>query len=86
MVRIELFGVPRMRAGVDEVSVEATSLGEALRALAAACPVLDRGVVLGGALSRGYLVAVNGLQMTSDPATALRDGDVLVLMSADAGG
>lgn len=86
MVRIELFGVPRMRAGVDLVEVEAASIGEALRALVVACPVLDRGVVVDGALSRCYLVAVNGLQMTSDPGTALRDGDVLVLLSADAGG
>jgi molybdopterin converting factor small subunit len=86
VVTIELFGVPRMRAGVDQVKVEAASIGEALRALAEACPVLGRGVVREGALSPSYMIAVNGLQMTADPRTELRDGDVLVLLSADAGG
>jgi molybdopterin converting factor small subunit len=86
VVTIELYGVPRLRAGVDQVEVEAASIGEAMRALAARCPALDRSVVREGALSPSYMIAVNGLQMTADPAAALRDGDVLVLLSADAGG
>ncbi|MFT3769574.1 MAG: MoaD/ThiS family protein [Minicystis sp.] len=86
MVTIELFGVPRLRAGREEVAVEAASLGEALSALAVACPALTPAVVQSGRLSPYYLVAKNGLQLTADPATPLAPGDTLVLLSAEAGG
>jgi molybdopterin converting factor small subunit len=86
VVTIELFGVPRLRAGRDALSVEAASLGEAFRALARGCPALEPSVVEGGKLKPFYMVAVNGTVMTSDPATPLADGDVVILLSADAGG
>lgn len=86
MVVIELYGVPRLRAGRDAFEVEARSLGEALQQLGARCPALAPAVVDGGRLGRSYLVALNGRQLTADPATPLADGDVVVLLSADAGG
>ena len=86
MITIELFGVPRLRAGRDALEVEATSLGEALTALGAACPALAGAVVHEGRLRSHYLVALNGRQFTADPGTPLAPGDVLVLLSADAGG
>jgi molybdopterin converting factor small subunit len=86
VIRIELFGVPRLRAECDVVDVDAETLGGALRELERACPALSPGVVADGRLSQAYLVALNGRQFTSDPETALRDGDVLVLVSAQAGG
>jgi molybdopterin converting factor small subunit len=86
MITIELYGVPRLRAGRDAIAVEAASLGEALAALASACPALAPSVVDGGKLSPHYLVAKNGLQITADPATPLAPGDALVLLSAEAGG
>ena len=78
--------MPRLRAERDVVDVDAETLGGALRALERACPALCPAVVEGGRLSRAYLVAVNGKQFTDDPRTALCDGDVLVLVSAQAGG
>lgn len=86
MVTIELFGVPRLRAGRDAITVEAASLGEALLALGAACPELSPSVVMNGRLSPYYLVAKNGLQLTADPSTPLAAGDILVLICAEAGG
>lgn len=86
MVTIELLGVPRLRAGRDAVGVEARSLREALEALASACPALDPGVVHRGKLSPHYLVAKNGLHFTADPELPLAPGDVLLVLSADAGG
>lgn len=83
---IELYGVARLRAGTDRVGVDATSIGAALRALGQRCPALRGAVVQDGWLSPSYMIAINGLQMTADPATALKDGDTLVLISADAGG
>jgi molybdopterin converting factor small subunit len=86
VVTIELYGVARLRAGRDLVSVEAASLGEAFRALAVACPTLEPTVVAAGRLQPQYIVAVNGIQFTADPKTPIADGDALVLISADAGG
>ncbi|AKT41841.1 MoaD/ThiS family protein [Chondromyces crocatus] len=86
MVVIELYGVARLRAGHDHVEVEASSLGEAIQALGARCPALSPHVVEGPRLSPSYLVAVNGRHLTADPDTPLAEGDVVVLLSADAGG
>lgn len=86
MVTIELYGVPRLRAGTDIVQVEAASIGDALAELVARHPALHRTVVSEARLLPSYMIALNGLQMTADSGTALRDGDVLVLLSADAGG
>jgi molybdopterin synthase sulfur carrier subunit len=86
VITIELYGVPRLRAGRAQVEVEASSLGEALRALVETCPALAGMVVDGGRLAAHYLVALNGRQLTVDPRTALSAGDVVVLLSADAGG
>jgi molybdopterin synthase sulfur carrier subunit len=86
MVTIELYGVARLRAGTDRVEVDAASIGGALRALSQRCPSLDGCVIRDARLSPSYMIAVNGLQMTADPAAPLRDGDVLILLSADAGG
>lgn len=86
MVTIELYGVARLRAGREAIEVDARSLGDALAALGAACPALERVIVAGGHLAPGWLVALNGAQITADPETPLDEGDVVVLVSADAGG
>ncbi|MRG98377.1 MoaD/ThiS family protein [Polyangium spumosum] len=86
MVTIELYGVARLRAGREVIELDARSLGEALLGLGATCPVLEPSIVAGGRLAPGWLVALNGAQITADPETPLGDGDVVVLVSADAGG
>lgn len=86
MITIELFGVPRLRAGTAAIEVEAGSLGQALEALGLACPARGAALLREGKLSPHYLVALNGRQFTADPTTPLSPGDVLVLLSADAGG
>lgn len=86
MVMIELYGIARLRAGQETFEVEGKTLAEALFALSSLCPALDPSIVDQGRLANGYMVALNGAQITGDPSTNLRDGDVLVLLSADAGG
>jgi molybdopterin converting factor small subunit len=86
MVTIELYGVPRMRAGRDEIAVEAGCLGDALAALGRECPMLTPSVVDGQRLRPSYVVAINGIQFTADATHPLRDGDAIVLLAADAGG
>jgi molybdopterin-guanine dinucleotide biosynthesis protein A len=86
-VSVELFGVPRRRAGVGRVEVEACSLGDALRALALAVPALVSTVLTPeGALHPAYTTNLNGDFFTSDSATPLSDGDQILLLAVDAGG
>src|SRR6185312_16352099 len=86
MITIELFGVPRLRAGTGSVRLDAASLALALSGLGRLCPALDGSVIAGGAVHPAYRVCLNGEQFVSDPATPLADGDVLLLMAADVGG
>lgn len=81
MVRVELYGLARLRAGVAEATVAAGTVGDAL---AVACPGL--GVIRDGRVSPEYLVSVGGGRFVTDPATPLNDGDVLLVLGADAGG
>jgi molybdopterin converting factor small subunit len=86
-VHVELFGVPRLRAGVSRLAVEAADLGEALRALSRACPALLGSVLSSeGSLQPAYTLNINGQRFTTDPATPLRDGDSLILLAVDVGG
>ena len=86
LVTVELYGVPRLRAGRGEVLVQAAELSEAIAALEEECPGLRDAVIQGGRLLSAYRVSLNGRDFVSDPATRLRAGDRLVLVAADAGG
>jgi sulfur-carrier protein len=84
-VTVELFGVPRLRAGRAELPVEATTVAEALAAVELACPGL-KGLVHGSRLAPHYLLSVNGATFVEDLASPLQPGDRLLILSADAGG
>ena len=86
MISIELFGVPRLRAGTGLVRLEAIDVGSALRGLAVACPDLDGSVVLGGRVHPAYKLSLNGDRFVTEPETGLLEGDVLLLLAADVGG
>lgn len=86
-VYVELFGVPRLRAGASRLAVEAADLGEALRALSRSCPALLGSVLSSeGTLHPAFTLNLNGLKFTTDPSTPLRDGDSLILLAVDVGG
>jgi molybdopterin converting factor small subunit len=85
-VRIEFFGIPRQRAGVAEMKVEAATLGDALDEMRRQLPRLEPIFQAEGCLHSGYLVNQNGRNFISDPATPLADGDCLLILSSDAGG
>ena len=86
MVTIELFGMPRARAGRSEFATQATTAQEALSALAAACPGLGGLWRSDGRLAPQYLLSLDGKQFVIDLAHPLQPGDRLLLLSADAGG
>jgi molybdopterin converting factor small subunit len=85
-VTVELFGVPRLRAGVASLTLEGTSVREVLLALGVRCPALEGTALHDGAPLPAYRVALNGDLAPVSPDRALRDGDVLLLMAAEAGG
>ncbi|MCK6458720.1 MAG: MoaD/ThiS family protein [Planctomycetes bacterium] len=85
-MRIELFGIARARAGRETIDVEAGSLGEAIRALARACPGVVPEVVEDGRLTDSYLASLNGDRFVKDPELRLAKGDTLLILGAQAGG
>ena len=86
MITVELFGVPRLRAGTGHVRLAASTLAGALGELGQACPALDGSVIQGDRVHPAYRLCLNGDCFVSDPETGLADGDVLLLLSADVGG
>jgi molybdopterin converting factor small subunit len=86
VVTVELYGVPRLRAGASRVEVPAGTLASILHALASALPGLVPDIVQDGRLTEHALVAIDGRELVADPATPIADGAVLVLISAAAGG
>ncbi len=86
MITVELFGVPRLRAGVAQVAVQAETLAGALRGLGQVCPGLLGTVLFDGRVHPAYKLSRNGDAFIDDPGTILIDGDALLLLSADVGG
>lgn len=87
VVTVELYGVPRLRAGTARVAVEGGNLGEVLRAVGRELASLQGSVIgPGGEVAPHYRVSLNGERFVSDPATSLSEGDILLLLGADLGG
>ncbi len=87
MPTVELYGQARLLAGTRSVTVEALSLGEALRRLARLHPELV-GAVLepGGRLTPAHTANLNGLRFCNDPDQPLGDSDEILIISSLAGG
>ena len=82
---IEFLGIPRERAGVSEIEIDAASLGQALTRVATSLPRLGD-LIDGDRLHPSIAANLNGDQFVCDPATPLAKGDRLLLLSADVGG
>jgi molybdopterin converting factor small subunit len=85
-ITVELFGIPRERAGVAKTEAEGARLDEILSDLGRRFPRLAEFCIAQGRLKSGYLANLNGQRFISDPATTLQTGDSLLILSADAGG
>lgn len=85
-IRLEFFGIPRQRAGVKWLSVAADTLGEALQAACRELPRLAECQAANGDVAATCLANINGKQFTRDGRTPLRDGDEVLILSADVGG
>ena len=89
-IRVELYGIPRQRAGTDVMSVSAdssgVSLGDVLEVLAKQSPGLAAACFDEGVLKKEYLASIDGETFITDPLVMLVPGQTLLLFSADAGG
>jgi molybdenum cofactor guanylyltransferase len=88
---VELFGVAQVVSGTKEVTLTlppGATFRHVFAALAAKLPVLSGRVIStdGLRLTDGYACNVNGLEFIRTPATAVRPGDRVMILSADAGG
>jgi molybdopterin converting factor small subunit len=84
-MHVEFFGVPRERAGIAEIDVEADTLGRLLATLAARMPDLADLIAV-DRLHPSLAASLNGDRFISDPQTPLSDEDCVLILSADAGG
>jgi molybdopterin converting factor small subunit len=82
---VEFFGIPRERTGLAELELPASTLGEALAALADRFPHFGE-LVSNGRLHPSLAASLNANEFVSDPHTPLAAHDRLLLLSADAGG
>lgn len=85
-VRVEFFGIPRLRAGRAELCVEADTVGGLLAAVERACPALAGLQRPDGRPAAHYLLSLDGRRFLSDPVQSLQSGDCVLLLSADMGG
>lgn len=89
-IRVEFYGIPRSRAATDMVELEIDGgeilLVEIFQQLADRFPTLAETCFEGEQLRAGYTANIDGQRFVSDANTVVRDGESLLLMSADAGG
>jgi molybdopterin converting factor small subunit len=84
-VHVEFLGVPRQRAGVAGLDVDADTLGRLLGTLKERLPSLAELIVV-DRLHPAFVANLNGDEFVSDPHTPLRASDCVLILSADAGG
>jgi molybdopterin-guanine dinucleotide biosynthesis protein A len=88
-VSVELFGVARMLAKTQLVSLDlaqGATLAQVFSSLADKFPVLVGRVINSEGLITGYTCNINGLNFVRAPDAKVNSGDKIFILSADAGG
>jgi molybdopterin converting factor small subunit len=84
-MHVEFLGIPRERAGVGELQIEAATLGQVFDELAIRFPALGE-FITAGELHPACAANLNGDTFVSDRDTPMDDSDHLIILSADVGG
>jgi molybdopterin converting factor small subunit len=84
-MRVEFLGIPRERAGLAELELDADTLGDLLTTLERRFPTFSD-VVQAGCLRAAFIANLNGSRFIRDPRTPLSSHDCVLILSADAGG
>jgi molybdopterin converting factor small subunit len=85
-IAVELFGIPRARAGIAKTVATGSNLGDVLADLGSRFPLLAESCIDGRSLRPGFIANLGAERFVSAPETPLRDGDTVLLLSLDAGG
>jgi molybdopterin converting factor small subunit len=85
-VAVELFGIPRARAGIAQTTAAGHCLGDVFADLARRFPSLAETCIEGRNLRPGFTANLGGQRFVTEPATPLSEGDTVLLLSLDAGG
>ncbi|MEX0642962.1 MAG: MoaD/ThiS family protein [Pirellulales bacterium] len=85
-IAVELFGIPRDRAGLRKTSAVGSNLGDVLADLARQYPPLADACIDGRSLRPGFIANVSAERFVTSPETPLSEGDTVLLLSLDAGG
>ena len=89
-VRVEFFGIPRERTGTPETNIEvrgdAARLSDVFSELVNRYPRLAETCFESGRLRPEFRASIDGQRFVSDPDETVRTGEVILFMSADAGG
>lgn len=85
-ITVELYAMPRLKAGRSSVTLYAATVGELLTALDEVCPQLHALVEPICRVNPQYLLSINGRRFTAELHAELQAGDQVLLLSADAGG
>ena len=82
---VEFLGIPRERAGISELEIDADTLGDLLKSLVTKVPALGELVTPSG-LHPSIAANLNGDEFVCDVRTKLAPDDRLLLLSSDVGG
>ncbi len=85
-ITVEFFGVPRLRAGIASVTLEAGTVKEALLKSSQLLPDWADHCLEEGNLKPEYLMNINGIHFCKDENEKMESGDSLLIFSADVGG
>ena len=85
-VHVEFLGIPRLRAGVDAVDVDAAYLTDLLELLGRRYAAFSSSCLKDGQLRSDFLCSINGKRFVRDGRTKLSEGDCVLILSADVGG
>ena len=85
-VTVELFGIPRARAGAAQTTAVGHCLGDVLADLAKRFPALAEACIEGRSLRPGFTANLGGQRFVTAQETPLHEGDTVMLLSLDAGG
>lgn len=89
-IRVEFYGIARQRAGASELELDADAaespLESVLDQIVRKLPGFGEESLIEGRLHPALAANLDGERFVSDPATPIRDGQCLLILSADAGG
>ena len=84
-MHVEFLGIPRERAGIAEVEIQADTLGQLLHTLVGRFPAFGELITAKG-LHPSLAANLNGDEFVSDLRTLLSRDDRVLILSADVGG